>query len=115
MDVVLGMFIYFVFILEKIIEEYCQFFCEYFEYQVFDLVDLEKQLWEIFNYELVCVEFCGIGYWLMCCLVCIVLEEEYKDWLDQQQLYYMIVIYQIENDFWFIDGEFLFVVLGVCK
>lgn len=115
MDAVPGMPTYFVFTPEKTTEEYRQSLREYPEYQVPDPADPEKQLWETFNYELACAELCGTGHWSMRRLVRIVSEEEYKDWLDQQQSYYMTAIYQTENDPWPIDGELPSVVSGARK
>lgn len=105
MDAVPGMPTYFVFTPEKTTEEYRQSLREYPEYQVPDPADPEKQLWETFNYELACAELCGTGHWAMRRLVRIVSEEEYKEWLDQQQSYYMTAIYQTADDPWPIDGE----------
>lgn len=105
MDAVPGMPTYFVFTPEVTTEEYRQQLREYPEYQVADPDDPEKQLWENFNYELACAELCGTGHWSMRRLVRIVSEEEYKEWLDQQQSYYMTAIYNTANDPWPIDGK----------
>ncbi|MEL6831562.1 MAG: OmpA family protein [Bacteroidota bacterium] len=105
MDAVPGMPTYFVFTPEKTTEEYRQSLREYAEYQVPDPNDPEKQLWETFEYELACAELCGTGHWSMRRLVRIVSQDEYEDWLDKQQPYYMSTIYGTDNDPWPIDGE----------
>ena len=55
------------------------------EWQVQDKKDDTKQRWEMFNYELACAELCGNGHYSMRNLVKIVTEEEYLDWIDQQE------------------------------
>lgn len=55
------------------------------EWQVQDKKDDTKQRWEMFHYELACAELCGNGHYSMRNLVKIVTEEEYLDWLDQQE------------------------------
>ncbi|MFT5645342.1 MAG: cytochrome c oxidase subunit 2 [Aureispira sp.] len=55
------------------------------EWQVQDKKDDSKQRWEVFHYELACAELCGNGHYSMRNLVKIVTEEEYLDWLDQQE------------------------------
>lgn len=55
------------------------------EWQVQDKKDDTKQRWEVFHYELACAELCGSGHYSMRNLVKIVTEEEYLDWLDQQE------------------------------
>jgi cytochrome c oxidase subunit 2 len=55
------------------------------EWQVQDRNDDTKQRWEMFHYELACAELCGNGHYSMRNLVKIVTEEEYLDWLDEQE------------------------------
>lgn len=55
------------------------------EWQVADRNDDTKQRWEMFHYELACAELCGNGHYSMRNLVKIVTEEEYLDWLDEQE------------------------------
>lgn len=55
------------------------------QWQVPDKNDNTKQRWETFNYELACAELCGKGHYSMRNLVKIVSEEEYLEWLDQQE------------------------------
>lgn len=39
----------------------------------------------------------------MCCVVCIVLEVEYKNWFLEQQFYYDFIIKGIEDDFFVVE------------
>jgi cytochrome c oxidase subunit 2 len=55
------------------------------QWQVPDKNDNTKQRWETFNYELACAELCGKGHYSMRNLVKIVSEEEYLEWIDQQE------------------------------
>ncbi|CAA6798587.1 MAG: Cytochrome c oxidase polypeptide II (EC [uncultured Aureispira sp.] len=55
------------------------------EWQVEDRNDDTKKRWEMFNYELACAELCGNGHYSMRNVVKIVSEEEYLDWLDEQE------------------------------
>lgn len=91
MDAVPGMPTYFVFTPKTTTEEYRQQLRDYPEYQVpTDPADPESEpLWKTFNYELACAELCGKGHFSMRKLVRIVSEEEYQDWLAQQQSFYM--------------------------
>ncbi|MCG8332105.1 MAG: OmpA family protein [Chitinophagales bacterium] len=56
--------------------------------------------YEDFNYELACAELCGTGHYAMRRIVRIVSEEEYKQWLSEQQSYYMSSIRNTEDDPW---------------
>ncbi len=91
MDAVPGMPTYFVFTPSKTTEEYRQMLREYPEYQVpSDPNDPNSDpLWKVFEYELACAELCGKGHFSMKKLVRIVSEDEYEDWLAQQQSFYM--------------------------
>lgn len=91
MDAVPGMPTYFVFTPTKTTEEYRQELRNYEEYQApTDPSDPESEpLWKTFDYELACAELCGKGHFSMKKLVRIVSEDEYKEWLSQQQSYYM--------------------------
>ncbi|MEZ4932455.1 MAG: OmpA family protein [Saprospiraceae bacterium] len=91
MDAVPGMPTYFVFTPKTTTEEYRQQLREYPEYQApTDPSDPESEpLWKTFEYELACAELCGKGHFSMRKLVKIVSEEEYQDWLSQQQSFYM--------------------------
>jgi cytochrome c oxidase subunit 2 len=102
MDAVPGMPTYFVFTPTKTTEEYRQELANYEEYQVpSDPNDPESDpLWKTFEYELACAELCGSGHYSMRRVVKIVSEDEYNDWLSQQQSYYMTSIRGSENDPW---------------
>lgn len=55
------------------------------EWNVADRNDDTKLRWETYNYELACAELCGNGHYSMRNLVKVVTEEEYLDWLDEQE------------------------------
>lgn len=90
MDAVPGMPTYFVFTPKTTTDEYRQQLREYPEYQVpTDPADPNSEpLWKTFEYELACAELCGSGHFSMRRLVKIVSEDEYEDWLAQQQSFY---------------------------
>ena len=54
--------------------------------------------WEAFEYELACAELCGNGHFSMRRLVKIVSEEEYQDWLDQQNSFYFSNVRNTKDD-----------------
>lgn len=100
MDAIPGLPTYFVFTPAKTTEEYRQELKKYPEYNVpYDPEDPESpMMWEAFNYELACAELCGKGHYSMRKLVKIVSEEEYEDWLTEQQSYFMTSIRGTEED-----------------
>ncbi len=100
MDAVPGMPTYFVFTPSITTDEYRLKLREYPEYQKpVDPADPESpMLWENFNFELACAELCGTGHWSMRRVVRIVTEEEYQDWLSQQQPYYFSTIRGTDDD-----------------
>jgi cytochrome c oxidase subunit 2 len=100
MDAVPGMPTYFVFTPTKTTEEYRQELSNYEEYQeLYDPTDPALgQLWENFNYELACAELCGSGHYSMRRIVRIVSEEEYEDWLAEQEPYYFTAIRNTDAD-----------------
>jgi cytochrome c oxidase subunit 2 len=98
MDAVPGMPTYFVFTPTVTTAEYRERLSEYPDYQQPDPNEPDKQLWETFDYELACAELCGNGHYSMRRQVEIVTEEEYQQWLDQQQPYYMTSIRGTDND-----------------
>ncbi|MCB0640607.1 MAG: OmpA family protein [Phaeodactylibacter sp.] len=100
MDAVPGMPTYFVFTPTKTTEEYRQQLRAYDEYQApTDPTDPESEpLWKTFNYELACAELCGSGHYSMRRVVRIVSEEEYQDWLSQQESYYLSSIRNTDKD-----------------
>jgi len=100
MDAVPGLPTYFIFTPVKTTDEYRQELRKYPEWQVpADPTEPDgPQRWEMFNYELACAELCGKGHYSMRRLVRIVSEEEYEEWLAQQQSYYMTNVRNTEND-----------------
>jgi len=84
----------------KTTEEYRQELRNYEEYQApSDPNDPESEpLWKTFNYELACAELCGEGHYSMRRLVRIVSQEEYEEWLNQQQSYYLSSIRNSDED-----------------
>ena len=100
MDAVPGMPTYFVFTPSKTTEEYRRELSKYKEYQALsDPADPQSDpLWKVFNYELACAELCGKGHYSMRRVVRIVSEEEYTQWLSEQQPYYPTSIRNTEED-----------------
>ncbi len=90
MDAVPGMPTYFIFTPTTTTEEYRERLRDYPEYQrPSDPDDPNSDpLWKTFEYELACMELCGSGHFSMKKIVRIVSEDEYKDWLSQQQSYF---------------------------
>lgn len=54
--------------------------------------------WKAFNFELACAELCGRGHYSMLRIVEVVSEEEWKDWMSQQNSYYMTTIRNTDED-----------------
>jgi len=100
MDAVPGMPTYFVFTPSLTTEQYRESLSKYPEYNVpRDPEDPDSPLlWESFNYELACAELCGQGHYSMRRLVRIVTDAEYKDWLRQQNSYYLSQIRNSDQD-----------------
>jgi len=100
MDAVPGMPTYFVFTPSKTTEEYRRELSKYKEYQApSDPDDPESDpLWKVFNYELACAELCGSGHYSMRRIVRIVTEDEYQQWLSEQQPYYLNSIRNTDED-----------------
>lgn len=100
MDAIPGLPTYFVFTPTKTTEEYRRELSKYPEYNaLFDQNDPELgTLWENFEYELACAELCGTGHFSMRRVVRVVSEEEYQDWLDQQQSLYLSQIRGTDED-----------------
>ncbi|RMG87718.1 MAG: flagellar motor protein MotB [Bacteroidetes bacterium] len=100
MDAVPGMPTYFVFTPTTTTEEYRERLRNYPEYQrPSDPNDPESDpLWKTFNFELACMELCGKGHFSMRKVVKIVSEDEYKEWLSQQQSYYLSSIRGTDED-----------------
>jgi cytochrome c oxidase subunit 2 len=47
--------------------------------------DETKKRYEAFEYELACAELCGRGHYSMKRIIKIVTEEEYENWIDEQE------------------------------
>ncbi len=100
MDAVPGMPTYFVFTPKLTTSDYRMKLKEYDEFNVpADPADSESpMLWEVFEYELACAELCGSGHYSMRKIVKIVSEDEYNDWYNKQESYYMSNIRNTEDD-----------------
>ena len=100
MDAVPGIPTYFVFTPTKTTDEYRIALSEYPEYQqLYDESDPQLgTIWENFNYELACAELCGNGHYSMKKLVRIVTQEEYDQWLSEQQSYYATNVRNTDAD-----------------
>lgn len=100
MDAVPGMPTYFVFTPTKTTEEYRSELSKYKEYQ--QLTDPDDPTspakWEQFDYELACAELCGSGHFSMKKIVKIVSQEEYDEWIRQQDPYYLSTVRGSEDD-----------------
>ncbi len=57
-----------------------------------------KKRYEEFYYELACAELCGKGHYSMRRILDIVSEEEYEQWLTEQNSYYMTAIRNTDED-----------------
>ncbi|MEM1326082.1 MAG: OmpA family protein [Bacteroidota bacterium] len=89
MDAIPGIPTYFVFTPEVTTEEYRERLKNTPEYNVPDDDDPSKMRWETFEYELACAELCGKGHYAMRKIVKVVDESEYREWLSNQQSYYV--------------------------
>ena len=91
MDDIPGLPTYFIFTPIKTTEEYREELKKYPEWQLpQDPEDPESpSRAEAFEYELACAELCGKGHYSMRRVVRIVEQDEYEDWLSQQQSYYV--------------------------
>ena len=91
MDAIPGLPTYFIFTPIKTTEEFREELKKYPEWQLpQDPEDPESpSRAEAFEYELACAELCGKGHYSMRRVVRIVEQDEYDDWLSQQQSYYL--------------------------
>lgn len=85
MDAVPGMPTYFIFTPTVTTDSMRQRLSERPEWQVADKNDDSKKRWETYDYELACAELCGRGHYSMKRIVKVVTEEQYLDWLDEQE------------------------------
>jgi len=85
MDAVPGMPTYFVFTPTVTTDSMRRRLSKLPEWQVPDVNDDTKERWETYDYELACAELCGRSHYSMRRIVRIVSEEEYEEWLDEQE------------------------------
>ncbi|MEL6986588.1 MAG: OmpA family protein [Bacteroidota bacterium] len=115
MDAVPGIPTYFVFTPTKTTEEYREELRKYPEYHApSDPEDPNSDpLWKAFNYELACAELCGKGHYSMRKIVRIVEQDEYDEWLSEQQSHYFSQIRNTDDDPY--KGQLLDVEIGQRK
>jgi cytochrome c oxidase subunit 2 len=72
---------------------------KYPHWNIPDKKDETKKRYEAFEYELACAELCGRGHYSMRRVVKIVTEEEYENWLDEQEKtsHYLANVYKDDN------------------
>jgi cytochrome c oxidase subunit 2 len=85
MDAVPGMPTYFVFTPTVTSDSMRARYKKYPHWNIPDKKDETKKRYEAFEYELACAELCGRGHYSMRRVVKIVTEEEYENWLDEQE------------------------------
>lgn len=100
MDAVPGMPTYFVFTPTKTTAEFRNELRKYEEYNTpYDPADPNgPKRWEKFDYELACAELCGKGHYSMRRVFKIVSEQEYDNWIAQQESFYMTQIRGKDDD-----------------
>lgn len=100
MDAVPGMPTYFIFEPTITTEEFRQQLREYPEYnEPYDPEDPESlPRWKEFNFELACAELCGIGHNSMRRIIEIVSKEEYKEWMESKESFYLKNIRNTDAD-----------------
>jgi cytochrome c oxidase subunit 2 len=103
MDAVPGLPTYFIFTPTKTTKEWRKDLSKYEEYQMLD--EDGVPYWKTADYELACAELCGTGHWTMKKTVRIVEEDEYEEWLAEQESYYLANIRGEDED---PHGDILF-------
>ena len=100
MDAIPGLPTYFIFTPIKTSEEFREELRKYPEWQLpDDPNDPESgSRADVFEYELACAELCGKGHYSMKRVVRIVEQDEYEEWLSQQQSYYLANIRGTDED-----------------
>jgi cytochrome c oxidase subunit 2 len=90
MDAIPGIPTYFAFIPTMTTEEYRLNLKKYPEYHVpADPAEpTGPKKWEVFNYELACMELCGKGHFSMRRIIKIVTPEEYEKWASEQKAFF---------------------------
>jgi cytochrome c oxidase subunit 2 len=99
MDAVPGMPTYFVFTPTVTSDSMRTRYKKYPHWNIPDKKDETKKRYEAFEYELACSELCGRGHYSMRRVVKIVTEEEYENWLDEQEKtsHYLANVYKDDN------------------
>lgn len=99
MDAVPGMPTYFVFTPTVTSDSMRTRYKKYPHWNIPDKKDETKKRYEAFEYELACAELCGRGHYSMRRVVKIVTEEEYENWLDEQEKtsHYLANVYKDDN------------------
>jgi cytochrome c oxidase subunit 2 len=85
MDAVPGMPTYFVFTPTVTSDSMRARYKKYDHWNIPDKKDETKKRYEAFEYELACAELCGRGHYSMKRIIKIVTEEEYENWIDEQE------------------------------
>jgi len=99
MDAVPGMPTYFVFTPTVTSDSMRARYKKFDHWNIPDKRDETKKRYEAFEYELACAELCGRGHYSMRRVVKIVTEEEYENWLDEQEKtsHYMANVFEKDN------------------
>ena len=100
MDAVPGMPTYFVFTPTVTSDSMRSRYKSYPHWNVPSKSDETKKRYEVFEYELACAELCGRGHYSMRRVVKIVTQDEYENWLDEQEKtsHYLANVYNKEGD-----------------
>jgi cytochrome c oxidase subunit 2 len=100
MDAVPGMPTYFVFTPTVTSDSMRTRYKSYPHWNVPSKSDETKKRYEVFEYELACAELCGRGHYSMRRVVKIVTQEEFDNWLDEQEKtsHYLSNVYNKEGD-----------------
>ncbi len=85
MDAVPGMPTYFVFTPTVTSDSMRSRYKKFDHWNIPDKKDETKKRYEAFEYELACAELCGRGHYSMRRVLKVVTEEEYENWLDEQE------------------------------
>ncbi len=99
MDAVPGMPTYFVFTPTVTSDSMRSRYKKFDHWNIPDKKDETKKRYEVFEYELACAELCGRGHYSMRRVLKIVTEEEYENWLDEQEKtsHYMANVFEKDN------------------
>jgi cytochrome c oxidase subunit II len=99
MDAVPGMPTYFVFTPTVTSDSMRTRYKKYAHWNIPDKKDETKKRYEAFEYELACAELCGRGHYSMRRILKVVTEEEYENWLDEQEKtsHYLSNVYEADK------------------